>query len=231
MHFFRSYPEWSKIDSDLKSVTRYSERKNNMFISGETGLSEFARKQPQTISEVLFQIDDRLKQTRAAEKEIMEAIPQLRSDLQSLPEMFENIKLLRKNHQASAAKLTKSNKVYEQANQKFLLAQGQGPNSPEMITAQVAFDSAQRQKDEDQQEFDTLDAQLKETEIEYKKNVFNTFATAFINYADRKTRDDNLMISHADAIINFGNHIPEYDDLSIYQIQTMIQALKLESRE
>lgn len=230
--FSRPLPDWHKMNAALENSVRSADKKRVKFEAGEgKPFTEFARKQPEVISDVLFRIDEKMKQSMAAQKQGTDAVPKLQSELMKLRPLNDDIRAKRKDTENLRQRAQKSTKAAEAANTKVSQLASRGTDNPDYLKAASQCEIATRQKETDIQVLEEREKRLVEEEREYKKQFFLTILNALGGYANDKGTSCASLVSIGDQLAVHGSEIPMVEDSGVEVLQTQLQALRSETLE
>ena len=229
----RAFPEWHNMDKALEDIIKSNTKEVSEFnITQGQPFSDFARKQSnEDVAEILFKIDEQLKNLMEQTKQTYSAVPKVRSELNKLRTLNEDIKNKKKNRDAIKARSEKSSKAADRAETKLETLRIRNPSSPEFNKAQDEYDQWIRQKQADITALEEREATLVTEVKEYKKELFRTIVNALITYVGAKEEVCSSSASIGDQISDLGAQIPPYDDPTIETLQTQLQAYRSEPLE
>ncbi|OHS93913.1 hypothetical protein TRFO_39910 [Tritrichomonas foetus] len=227
------FPEYHNMDGALEDALRAQVKEKAEFDAAQgQAYSEFSRKQTnESVSEVLFKIDEQLKSVQDAQKASNEALPKVRSELTRLRPLNDEIRNKKKNRDAIKTRSEKSAKAADRAEAKLETLRVKNPSSPDFTRAQDDYDQCLRQKQADITALEEREAVLVTETKEYKKELFKVVIAALGQFVSAKQQSAASLVSIGDQISELGGQIPPYDDPSIEVLQTQLQAYRSEPLE
>ena len=225
----QTFTVWHDMDDELGKACSHSSKKDKTFESTFSGKSytEFARKQDDSVQEILFRLRDLYVETGTSLKPASESLLKVRSELVKLKPLYDDIKSKRKNAQAVSDHLKKSIKTVEAAEKKLQTVRASKPGTPEFQRAENDLEIAIRQRDADKVADEERQALLVTEEKEYKKQLFLCVLNALEMYVEGK-RSSMGAIMPAGQLAATAITIPQYHDTSIDALRTRIQELRSE---
>jgi hypothetical protein len=228
----KPFSEWHDMDDRLSRASQQSLKKREGLASSQgRAFVGFVGKQPEVVQASLNRVNGILKQTQEPTKTADEVLPKVRSSLNRLRPLCEDIKAKRKATQALRERAQKSNKKVESAQSKLERLKLINPSSPEFSRLQEEADRAASQDQADRDALQTAEAKLAADEREYKKQLFLGLLTGLEEFGAAKSDAANQLIPIGAELAEAGNDIPEIDDPKITEIQTQLQALRDEPLE
>jgi chromosome segregation ATPase len=229
---FRSFSEWHNMDDHLEASLKAGVKRRAAFEAAQgRPFNEFARKQPEAVQGELFKIDGVLKEAQQSSKIAEDVIPKVRSELNRLRALNDDIKNKRKETEAVRDRSSKSVKNSDRAEAKLEQARVRNPSSPEFTKAQDEFDVALRQKQADLTALEERESQLRNEEREYKKQLFLVVTTAIEVFVNARLTACAGIAPLGAKISEIGKEIPDFVDPMIEVIQTQLQTLRSEPIE
>lgn len=205
---------------------RFAEQKSQM-----NCFAEFARKQPEAINDLLFKINDQIKQIDSFNKDSYESLIKLKAELEKMRPINDEIKAKRANHKKAQDVSAKSISNAEKSEARLNAAKAKTTPEPEIKKLEDNLDACIRQK---QTDLATLEESSKQIEIdnkEYKKKLFQSYAESIIGFCSQRGSSCSSKVSYGEKIEGFGNQLPFYEDSSIDSLQARLQQLRSEPIE
>lgn len=226
----RTFPEWHDMDSALEDALHDCQKKRASFEQAQgNAFSEFTRKQPDCIAEALNRLDEKIKIAHESDNAADDALPKLRTELNKLRPLNDDIMTKRKARDSLKDKAEKSQKNVERLQVKMDQLKIRAPGTAECNKAEDEHEIACRTHQIDQQNYEEKEKAIIADEIEYKKQLFMVILNALGEYATAKGQSCASLVSLGDQIADMGQDIPTYDDPGIEILQTQLQGLRSES--
>jgi hypothetical protein len=228
---FRDFPEWSQLDNFLEKAAAISAKALQSYdIAHGPKFTDFARRHPEQVAEVLFRIEELLRRAREAHVSSYEALTTARSDFAVVRPLHAAIVRLRKetarvvqqsekSQAAEAALVAKLGMARARADQAAI-----GKLEAQLSTAQQEAQQNLNQRLEKEQ-------QLSVEETKYREAVFSAVLVALKKFAIARNEAAKKMIAVGIELKPIGASIPLPEDSSISKLQTEVQTLEREITE
>lgn len=229
----RSFPEWHDMDDSIGETLQHAQKHFALFgLAHGHCFSEFARKQPdQQVQDPLFRADEKVKQAEQFSKDSMDVLVDVRTELNQLRGLKDDIRAKRKNCAQIQEKAEKTIKAAQRAEAKLEQLRTSKPGSPEMQKAQDEYEVHIQQKQVDTANREERERQLEIEEKEYQKQTFSVILKALGMYATERVKSCEGIIQLCDDICLIGKEIRGYEDSGIEILQTQLQELKNEPED
>lgn len=235
MSFFnkmRSFPEWHNSADALDDAIKCEKKLYEVeAIANGPSYVEFVRKQPEDINDILFRINDKIKELDTQKKNSVNALVQLRKDFETLRPANDDIKNKRKQYQKIVEIAEKSKAAADKAEQRLEATRAKGTGTPELKKAEDAFDIAVRQKQVDIANLEEGTRQNEENNRQYKKKMFTLILQSLSSFAASRGSSYAGRVQNGDQLAEYGNQIPFYEDNTVNKLQNKLQSIRAEPLE
>jgi ATPase subunit of ABC transporter with duplicated ATPase domains len=226
--FLRSFPEYADADSYLdKAITANAKALSRYDVAHGPHFTEFARRHPDSVSEVLFKIERDLAGVRECYRASNESLGTARRELAALSPLHENIVRQRKDTEQATHRWEKSVQAQESARKKLDNATASG-DALSMAKAQAQLDAAQHQVEFDGSLKDSKVAALEAAEKNYQEETFGIILAVLKKLSSIRIDAAERLAAVGPAVAQHGREIPLMDDPSLGKIQSEIQSLQAE---
>lgn len=228
----RAFPEYHDTDVALSDAIRDAQKKISIFNQAQgSPFSEFARKQPDTLVDVLNRLDEKIKLVFKTDNTTNEAIPTLKIELSKLRPLNDDISGKRKLRDNLKEKMDKSIKNAERLQSKLEQLRIKTPQSPEIGKVQAEYAVACRTRENAIASYNEKAEAIKTEDVEYKKQLFKTILNGFGLYSVARGQGCLPSVQIGKSIADLGRAILPYTDPGIGALKTEIQVLKTQGVE
>lgn len=218
---------YNDTDKALEDAIQDCKKKLALFNQSQgKPFTEFSRKQPDTLTEILNRLDEKIKMVFKADNAAEEALPILKNEFSKMRPINDDINGKRKLRDNLRDKMDKSVKNAEKLQSKLEQLKMKAPQSPEVAKTQSLYNIACRQRETDITNYKEKETQIKTEEVEYKKQLFKTIMNGFGLYSVAKGQSCVSMVQIGQSINSIGQAISPYYDPGIETLRTKLQGLQ-----
>jgi hypothetical protein len=226
--FLRSFPEYADADSYLdKAITANAKALSRYDVAHGPRFTEFARRHPESVSEVLFKIERDLAGVRECYRASNDSLSTARRELSALSPLHENILRQRKETEQAVHRWEKSAQSEESARKKLDTIQSSG-DSLSIAKAQAQLDSAQHQAEFDGSLKDSKTAALEVAEKNYQNETFAIILAVIKRLSSIRIDAGERLAAVGPAVSQHAKEIPIMDDRSLDMLQSEMQSIQVE---
>lgn len=226
---FLSFPEWREASANLEEAIKNNKKKQEYFIrSTEDCFTEFVRKQPEQINDILFKINEKYGLVKQCNESDFSAQNKLYDDISKLKPTYDDIVAKKKNHEKIKSNFEKSKSVADKAEQRLTAARAKGSGSPDLRKAEEAFETATRQKQIDTANYEESESKMVIEVKEYKIRLFQQLLQSISNFASNCSQNSSTLTQIGNEIHQLGESIPNPEDQSVVKLKTRLQTLRAE---
>jgi hypothetical protein len=228
----KTFSEWHDMDDRLAKALQHSVKKTEaMTASQGRSFAQFASKQPEEVQSSLTQANELIKRTQVSVKAGDDLIPKIRSSLNRMRPLNEDIKAKRKATQATRERADKSSKKSASTGAKLEALRTRNPAHPDVTKLQEEHNRALAQFQADQETFDKRAAQFATEQRDYKKELILVVLSALEDFANGKAESISGLVSIGEELAGVGAQVPFFTDTGKEQLQVQLQTLRDEPLE
>jgi hypothetical protein len=231
LDLFRDFPEWSQIDSLLEKAASISAKAIQSYdVAHGPKFTDFARRHPEQVAEVLFRIEEMLRQVRDAHVSSYDALTAARSDFAVVRPPHAAIVRLRKETARAVQQSEKSQAAEAALRTKLDMARATGDVAAiGKFEAQLGI--AQQEAQQSLNQRVEKEQQLSVEEAQYRDAIFSAVLVALKKLAIARGEATKKMVAVGIELKPIGASIPLPQDLSIAKLHTEVETLENEITE
>ena len=230
LNLFRSFPEFSQAENEitkackcnLKFVKAFEDARGQRF-------KDFALKQPEAVSSVLFKLDEQVKREREPLKEYVGVVEAVKREFMKVKTLTDDIKRKRKETEKIAGRAAKTEKEVASAQRKIETERAKGGAA--LAIAEERHNALVRQSEFDNEAKDKREQLQREEEAVYKDAIFEVILECFRIMREARAPAAAALAPIGDDIAAAAPEIPDTSEPTIDELRAEIEALETEWAE
>ena len=231
LNLFRSFPEFSQAEGELSKACKCNIRfAKGLEESRGQRFKDFALKQPEAVSSVLFKLDEQIKRQREPLKEYVGVVEAVRTEFSKVKTLTDDIKRKRKETEKIADRAAKTEKEVANAQRKIETERARGGGTG-LAIAEERHNALVRQSEFDNEMKDKREQLQREEEAVYKDAIFEVILECFRIMREARAPAAAALAPVGDDIAAIAPEIPDTEETTIAELRAEIETLETEWAE
>jgi hypothetical protein len=229
LKLFRGFPEWSSLEASLQKMTTQTAKSIQFYdIAHGEKFTEFSRRTPSAVGDVLSEIENTLKPMKTALSSSVDSLTTLRKDLSVLKSMHSAIVKQRKDAERAVQQWEKSHSAESAAQRKLEQVRQQALDVSAVAKLEDRFSVAHRLCEHDLEQKTRKTEELAAQEESYQEQLFRCILDALNKYATAKCEIAQALVPVGKEVARLAARMPSPEEGAVAEIQTEIQSIEAE---